>query len=168
MITARFRQGIKTVGIGRIFPDFLVVKAGPMIVSKTEYVICVAAFLSLILGGWLFMRANSFGLNNVFSRERRFHDERPLTEDLAIELTRRTLDRDGYDTSRMTTVEYRTDFPEGHLETVFSRSSLTPNDGYVLWGPRSEQHPDVARVRTFLVTIEKSGSEYRCRALRRK
>jgi len=139
-----------------------------MIGCKTQYVICVSALLSLIFAGWLFMRANSYGLNNVFSRERRFLDERALTEDVAIELTRKALQCDGYDTSRMTTVEYWNDLHEGHLERVFARNSLTENDGYVLWGPKLDQDPDVGRVGTFLVTVEKVGSEYRCRVLREK
>lgn len=62
-----------------------------MILNKAQYVIYVMAFLGLIVAGWLLLRVNSYGLNNVFSREYRFHDERPLTEDIAVELTRVTV-----------------------------------------------------------------------------
>jgi hypothetical protein len=139
-----------------------------MILNKAQYVIYVMAFLGLIVAGWLLLRVNSYGLNNVFSREYRFHDERPLTEDIAVELTRRCLDRAGCDTSRMTPVEYRSDYPTDSVERVLARNSLNPNNGYVLWGPRSDRHPHVGGVWTFLVSIEKRGSEYRCRAVRGK
>ena len=107
----------------------------------------------LCLGAWLAHRANTLGLSNVFSRERRFSDERPLTEQVAIELTEQALEADGYDTSLLTPVEYGRHF--------FVRNTIHPNRGRVTWKPIKEN-------KLLTVKIEKNGSEFRCRVYRGK
>jgi hypothetical protein len=102
----------------------------------------VAAFLD---------RATTFGLNNVFSREHMFIEERPLTDSIAISLTSQTLELDGRDVSQMC--------PYGG----FSRGDASRDGGYVLWGPLPDGSPW-----TYLVSVEKTGKHIRCRAIRGK
>ena len=129
----------------------------------------VVSVCLLLLGAWLAHRVNTFGINNVFSREHYFSDQRPLTEQVAIEITRQALEADGYDTSVIAPVEYGHKYPEGHSERLFMRDDV--NAGRVFWGPmpapwRSPIKENVFR--TCSVRIEKSGSGFRCRVYRGK
>jgi hypothetical protein len=60
----------------------------------------------IFFASWVFYRAGTLGINNVFSREHVFTDARPLTEQVAIELTMETLKADGRDMSAFAPVEY--------------------------------------------------------------
>lgn len=93
-----------------------------------------------------------------FTREQRFADDRPLTEKLAIELTRKALESDGYDTTVLVPLKHRDGrtFIQGHDE----------DRGYVQWISDSDVQTD--RRRAFLVGIKKHGVEYQCRVYRSK
>ncbi len=139
---------------------------GWRIVAATTLGVCL-----LLLGAWLAHRVNKFGINDMFSREHQFSDERPLTEQVALEITRRALEADGYDTSVLSPVEYRHEFPEGHAERFFARNTLNSNSGRVLWGPAPAPWGSLIKrnaFRTYAVRIEKSGSEIRCRVYKGK
>ena len=97
-------------------------------------------------------RANRLGLNNVFSREHVYVDDRPLTDTVAIELTRNALKADGRKVEQL--VPYK----------GFARNSINANNGYVLWGPLPAGDPW-----QFLVSIRKNDSDrYHVRAVRGK
>lgn len=121
----------------------------------------VFASVIIVLAICLINRAGTYGLNNVLSRERRFYDQRPLTEQVAIELTKQTLRRDGHDTSELHPLDRSRHSPAPIEPQVLSRTDETSNSGYVQWVSRD-------RRRMFVVTIERSESDYRCRVLRGK
>lgn len=129
-------------------------------------VIIVSLGLVLLLSCWGIYRLR-FGLNNVFSREHHFSDQRPFTEKVAIDLTMQAIAADGKDSSAMSPVELRPGDPEGHTKRFFSQNTLNPNRGYVLWGPTPDGTVE-AGATTYLVRINKNGSDIRCRVLRAK
>jgi hypothetical protein len=100
-----------------------------------------------------------FELRSVFfPREQRFADERPLTEELAIELARSALVGESIDTKMLVPLQRK----DGR---IFMRG-LDEDRGHVQWF----SHPDVEphRRQGFRVNIEKVEGEYRCRAYRNK
>ncbi len=125
-------------------------------VPRTPTAICVTATsVVLVLALYLLL----FELRPVFwPRKQRIPDERALTEDVAVELTRKALESDGYDTTVLAPLQHRDGrtFIQGHDE----------DRGYVQWIFDSDVQPD--RRRAFLVAIEKHGVEYRCRVYRSK
>ena len=79
----------------------------------------------------------TLGINNLFAREYVFSEApRELTEEAALEFTKRTLEADGHDTSVLAPVEYPYAHPEEHTERLFVRNTLDPNAGRVSWGPK--------------------------------
>jgi hypothetical protein len=97
----------------------------------------ISVGILILLGSWFIYRAASLGLNNVFSREYTFSDSRPLTEAVAIEVTRNTLEIAGYDPSRLAPFEFRPNSPDEHPERFFARNTIDPQSGSVLWGPKN-------------------------------
>ena len=91
-------------------------------------------------------------------REQRFLDQRPLAEDVAIELTRRALEDKGFHAKVLTPV-HRAD------GTVFATAASRGNEGYVQWRISDSDH---RLVHAYLVRIEKLEGEYRCYAFRSK
>ena len=125
----------------------------------------------LALAAWLGYRVNKFGINNVFSREHVFSDQRALTEQLAIEITRQALEADGYDTSVLAPVEHGHQGRPGHSDRFFLFQRRGPSDtsGRILWGPALGGSPDKDNaVWKYKVRIEQRGSEIRCRVYRGK
>jgi hypothetical protein len=107
---------------------------------------------------WLVVRSCEYGIPNVFFRDHHFTDARPLNEGMAIDLTRQTLEAEGFDVSSMKPRPFYPSNPD-----VFARNSIDPNQGYVLWGD-----PHSSAAWEYLVSIEKNGSEVRCRVSRPK
>ena len=113
------------------------------------------------IAAWLIYRIDKLGIPNVFSREHVFLDERPLTEQVAIELTLRALKADGYDVSVLEPISYLPKQADGNAERFFARGTPSSNHGYVRWGTKDRN--------TWLsVNIKKEGREIRCRVLRPK
>lgn len=116
----------------------------------------------LLLGVWLADRVNTFGIMNVLSRDHCFSDQRPLTEQVAIELTRQALEDDRYDTSVLTLSEHGYE----RSETFLLRDSENIESGRVYWVQLSPNNENV--IRSYNVHIEKRGSEICCRVYRMK
>lgn len=114
--------------------------------SRSRTVTIVLAIIASIFAGWGFMRSSKYGLNNIFSREHTFVDRRPLTNDIAIELSKMALKEGGYNASELAP------------KSGYSRNIMDPNSGYVLWGPLPEEAPW-----RYLVSVRKEGKKVRCR-----
>lgn len=106
----------------------------------------ILVVVASIFVGWGFTRASKYGLNNIFSREHIFIDSRPLTDDIAIELSRKALEAGGHDSSELAP------------KSGYSRNSKNLDRGYVLWGPLQEGAPW-----RYLVSVRKEGEKVRCR-----
>jgi hypothetical protein len=120
--------------------------------SKTCLVTTILAAIVFALSGWGGIRASKYGLNNIFSREHIYVDDRPLTDAVALELTREALRADGQRIEHL--VPYKS----------FARNSINENNGYVLWGPSPDGEPW-----QFLVSITRNDSgRYHVRAYRGK
>jgi len=106
-----------------------------------------------VIGAFIALdRASRHGLNNIFSREHIYVDDRPLTDAVAIELKRNALKDDGQKIEQL--APYK----------GFARNSINVNNGYVLWGPLPDGNPW-----QFLVRIDKNDSgRYHVRAVRGK
>jgi hypothetical protein len=106
---------------------------------------------------WFVVRSCEYGLPNVFFRDHHFTDDRQLTEEVAVDLTRKTLEAEGFDVSSMKPQPFWNNDPR-----VFVRNTINPNEGHVLWGDRHavgwEYH----------VIIEKNGSDVCGRVYRPK
>jgi len=133
---------------------------------RRKIAVTALGFCLLLLGAWLLNRVSEFGIKNVFSREHHFSDERALTEEVAIDITRQALEADGYDITVLAPVEYYSQLPEGITERIFVRNTLNPNSGKVYWGPAQRDSP--IKGNPFLVRIEKHGSDIRCRVYKGK
>lgn len=70
---------------------------------------------------WFLYRVNSLGLSNVFSREYVFQDDRQLTDEIAIDITRLSLEAAGYDVALLSPY-------------AMNSSTIDSEGGYVLWG----------------------------------
>src|ERR1700722_1865740 len=73
---------------------------------------------------WFVVRTFEFGIMNVFFRDHHYTDDRELTNEVAVDLTRRTLEREWFDVSSMK--------PESVWEDrtrVFTRNTINPNHG---------------------------------------
>jgi hypothetical protein len=116
------------------------------------------AILPLAAACWFVVRSCEYGILNVFFRDHHFTDDRPLTEDVAVELTRKTLEEEGFDVASMTPQPFWHNDPR-----VFARNTINPNNGYVLWGD-----PHHAPAWEYSVTIEKNGSDVWGRVYRPK
>jgi hypothetical protein len=106
---------------------------------------------------WFVARSCEYGVLNVFFRDHHFTDDRQLTEDVAVDLTRKTLEAEGFDISLMKPQPFWHDDPR-----VFARNTINPNDGCVLWG---DPH---AVGWEYKVNIEKNGPDVCCRVYRPK
>jgi hypothetical protein len=122
----------------------------------------ISAGLLILLGSWFICRAATLGLNNIFSREYTFSDSRPLTEAVALEVTRNTLEIAGYAPSHLKPVEFRPNSPDELPERFFARNTVDPQSGYVLWGPEN------SAVWNYSVSVDKHGNALRCRVCRSK
>jgi hypothetical protein len=111
-----------------------------------------------VAGCWFLVRAGEYGLSNVFFRDHHFTDDRQLTEDVAIDLTKRTLVAEGIEVSAMEPQRFWTNDPR-----LFARNTINPNQGYVLWG-----NPQHGPMWEYHVNIKKNGSDVRCRVYRPK
>lgn len=80
----------------------------------------------LIATSWFLHRASILGLNNVFSREHLLQDDRQLTDEVAIDLSRLTLEASGYD------VELLSPY-------TISSNIIDSDRGYVLWGRKGRK-----------------------------
>jgi hypothetical protein len=107
---------------------------------------------------WFVVRSCEYGVLNVFFRDHHFTDDRELTEDVAVDLTRKTLETDGFDVVSMKPQRFWRDDPR-----VFAKNTINPNKGYVLWGD-----PHHAAGWEYLVQIEKYGPDVCCRVYRPK
>jgi hypothetical protein len=108
---------------------------------------------------WFVARPCEYGVLNVFFRNHYFKDERSLNEDVAVDLTRKTLTAEGFDVTSLEPRPFGYDHP-----LLFARNSLNPNNGYVLWGDRRHAFPHW----DYSVRIEKNGSDVLCRVSRPK
>jgi hypothetical protein len=120
-------------------------------VSVHRIWIILVVIAAVFAAYWFFDRVCHLGVNNVFSREHVFRDDRELTDEVAIEITRWSLEASGYNMSLVAPY------------SGFSRNSLNPKEGYVLWGWKS--HIDQWH---FSVRIEKENGIVRSRVFRRK
>jgi hypothetical protein len=126
--------------------------------SRPPYVRYVAAAVLAVSACVLTIHL-LFVLRAVFSpREQRFLNERPLTEEVAIELARGALEGEGIDTKMLVPLQRE----DGR---IFMRGP-DENRGYIQWFSHPDVQPD--RRRGFRVSIEKFEGEYRCRAFRSK
>ena len=60
------------------------------------------AILPLAAVCWFVVRSCEYGVLNVFFRDHHFTDDRQLTEEEAVKLTRKTLEEEGFDVASMT------------------------------------------------------------------
>ena len=124
------------------------------------------AFLFAI---WFLCRASTLGVANVFSHEATFVDSRPLTEDVAIELSRRTLRAQGYDVTHLAPYQHEGGFhPDYPGDRIFSRNLYNSNHGTVTWVSTRRGNGFDAETLSLNVNIEKHKDEIRCRAFRPK
>jgi hypothetical protein len=126
--------------------------------ARRPFILYVAATVLVVSAAVLGIQVY-FELRGVFfPREQRFADERPLTEELAIELARSALEGEGIDTKMLVPVQRK----DGR---IFMRGP-DEDRGYVQWF----SHPDVEphHRRGFIVRIAIFEGEYRCRAFRNK
>jgi hypothetical protein len=121
----------------------------------------LALFCAVVIaaGCWFVVRVFEYGLLNVFFRNHHFKDDRQLTEDVAVELTRRALEAEAFDASSMKPQRYWRD-----NSSVFARNAFNPNHGYVLWGDRRYTFPHW----DYSVRLEKNDSDVICRVYRPK
>jgi len=112
----------------------------------------------LSIGAWLSQQIEEVGLKNLSPREYVFVESRPLTEEVAIEVTKQALQADGYDTSNF--APYESHYRKG--ERIFARNRISENKGYVMWYNVNERHI------AYTVRAEKNGDEIRCRVYRKK
>ena len=126
--------------------------------GKRKWLLLGSVIAILIAGCWFLARAAEHGLSNVFFRDHHFTDNRQLTEDVALDLTKKTLAAEGIETYRMKPQPFWHNDPR-----LFARNTINPNDWYVLWG---ESHDPPGW--EYTVTIDKNGSDVRCRVSRPK
>jgi hypothetical protein len=107
---------------------------------------------------WFVIRVLEFGILNVFFRDHHFTGHGQLTEALAIDLTRQTLEREWFDVSSMKPESVWNDRTQ-----LFSRNTINPNRGMVHWVDRLHGPPW-----GYDVTIEKNDSDVCCRVYRPK
>jgi hypothetical protein len=107
---------------------------------------------------WFVIRSCEYGIPNVFFRDHHHTDDRELTEDVAVDLTRKALAVEGIDVASLKPQPFWRKDPR-----VFARTTINSNSGYVLWGD-----PRQASGWEYSVTIEKNGSDVRCRVYRPK
>lgn len=112
--------------------------------TKTRILSWAAAIVVVLLGGGVVLlpwwahaarRAVSQGPEHRFEL-----DGRPafLSEEVALDMARETLRRDGYDPNRWEPLDDgRTTAPDGRPDRHFARNALDPNSGYVQFS-RSE------------------------------
>jgi hypothetical protein len=136
--------------------------------KMTKMIAAVFSVVLLLFFLWVANRARTLGITNVFSREHVFVDHRPLTEELAVELTGRTLEEEGYELALLAPVEDEVGFPEGNPDRIFSRNVSNPNRGKVTWGPSPEAFRRGDPAFYYNVSVEKDGDEIRCRVYRQK
>jgi hypothetical protein len=105
--------------------------------SKVARVLVVTVII--LAGSWTIYGAVSSAFTTLSPREHVFTDARPLTENVAIEFTKKVLKTDGYDVAALTPDEY------------------SPNDGKVLWRSTNGDNAEYG------VSIDKVDAEIRCR-----
>jgi hypothetical protein len=122
------------------------------------------AILPAAAACWFVVRSFEYGPLNVFFRNHHFTDDRPLTDDLAVEYTGKTLQAEGFDPAALKLKPYdwnHWNHDRFHNETFFNRNTIHSNEGDVLWGD-----PHHAAEWEYIVTIEKNGSDICCRVYR--
>lgn len=86
--------------------------------------------------------------------------KQPLTEEMAIEISRKALEQNGYDVSILVPVEYSSTFPAGQKERLFRRfekkGEYPVAIGRTYWGFKGNHYW------TYLVRIVPKGSGYTC------
>ncbi|HEV8003973.1 MAG TPA: hypothetical protein VGP63_29170 [Planctomycetaceae bacterium] len=108
---------------------------------------------------WFVVRSCDYGLPNVFFRDHHFKNDGQLTEEVAVDLTRTTLEAEGFDVSSMKPQRFWPDDPR-----VFARNAINPNNGYVSW-----HDPNAATWGySMTVTIQTNGADVCCRVYRPK
>jgi hypothetical protein len=116
--------------------------------------------LPVVAACWFVVRSFEYGPFNVFFRNHHFTDDRLLTEDLAVEFTRKTLQAEGIDVSSLKPQPYDWHDDPYRNAKLFARNTINPNQGYVLWG---DPHHAAWE---YSVTIEKKGLDICCRVYR--
>jgi hypothetical protein len=106
------------------------------------------AILLAVAACWFVVRAFEYGLPNVFFRDHHFTDDRQLTEEVAVDLTRKTLEEEAFNVASMRPQPFWHNDPR-----VFARNTINPNNGYVLWGDRHLEQ---------VTFIRSQGLEYKC------
>ena len=109
---------------------------------------------------WFVVRSFEYGPLNVFFRNHHFTDDRPLTDEAAVEYTKKTLQAEGFDLSSLNLQPDDWNHDRFHKK-FFNRNTINPNEGDVLWG-----NPRHASEWEYTVTIEKNGSDICCRVYR--
>ncbi len=126
--------------------------------SRIRFVFYIAGAVLAVSAGVLSVFFY-FELRAVFfPREQRFADERPLTEELAIELARSALEGEGIDTKMLVPLQRK----DGKI----LMRGPDEDRGYIQWFSHSDVEPHHRR--GFTVHIEIFEGEYRCRAYRNK
>jgi len=117
----------------------------------------------LSIGAWLSQQIEEVGLKNLSPREHVFVDSRPLTEEVAIEVTEKALQAAGYDTSILAPYENAGVVGDKITgERIFARSRIKEDDGSVTWHTVNEP------LIVYMVDLKKHGNEIRCRVFRHK
>jgi hypothetical protein len=124
----------------------------------------LVAVLLISLAAWFGYRVSVLGFSNAFSREYRVRDSRPLTEEMAIEVSRNALQFNGYDVADLEPVVLEVAFhPDYPNDRIFARNRYVPDDGRVVWRPRWVSNQPSASHVEYRVNIERKGDELRCR-----
>lgn len=77
-----------------------------------------------------------------------------VTEDIAIDVTKRTLEKNGIDTSNMIPVPYWQ-----NDNRIFARNEHSPNNGYVLWHDKR----NIKTLYEYSVSIERKDDHFLCK-----
>jgi hypothetical protein len=133
-----------------------------------RWIVGVACTGCVVLTVLVFHRVNEFGFRGLFSREHEFQTVGPLTEQTAIELSRRALIIEGYDSSTLAPFEHSDAVGSPRPERFLERSESNANMCRVLWGPRKPDNPGRSDAWTLAVTVTQDGSRIRCRVYRAK